>query len=1544
MSASESRSGIVLQLAEEFLDRYRRGERPSLKEYIDRHPELAAEIKEVFPAVAMMENVALADESLAGDETPPGAQPEEEPLRQLGDYRILREVGRGGMGVVYEAEQLSLGRHVALKVLPRRTFANAQQRRRFAREARAAGRLHHTNIVPVFGVGEHDGLPYYVMQFIQGLGLDQVLDELKRLQGCGAPPAGGEHGPRDVTAADVARSLLTGAFQRTMDFVESPAPGTPPPGGSPPGADGPRAGEGAGSAGKQSDSFTLSAVKLPGSGGSRPRTRKPTYWQSVAQIGVQVAEALEYAHRQGVQHRDVKPSNLLLDLQGRVWVTDFGLARAEDEDHLTQTGDFVGTLRYMPPEAFEGRGDRRGDVYSLGLTLYEMAALRPAFEARDRHQLIKRVTTEEPARVDRVNRAVPRDLATVIHKAIDREPARRYQTARELAADLQSFLDDEPIQARRVSRAERLARWCRHHPGIAGLTAVLLVVFGLGFAGVAWQWWRAEGKAEDERFARGRAERAEKVATRTAAAEAVARGKAEATLYFSRIALAERKWLANDVARAEALLDLCRPEEGRPDLRGWEWHYLKRLCHADLLPPMRHGHWVQDVAFSPDGKRIVSAAGFPLGMGGFHQPVGNPRNVPGELAVWDATTGRQLARLEGHTGSVWSVAYSPDGRRIASGSADGTVRLWDADNFKGDVILRGLWGEACWVRFVPDGKTLLVGTGDDVRLWDLATRRETRTIPGAGQLGWNIHRDGLAVSPDGTRLAARKASPGTGQGEMVLYDLKSGRVLHGLADGQAIRPVAFSPDGKRLAGGGHDGRLRVWDAAEGRLLLNVRTGRASIFSVAFSPDGKRLASGGADQAVRLWDVESGDEDLTLRGHLAGVSCLAFSPDGGRLVSGSRDETLKVWDVTRDPRGHGFDVTPRGGGEEVANWAFSSDGWRLLSVHSVAQTLRGWDMANGALRGERGLALRRSVFWPRPDFAFSPSGRLLAGPAEAAPSVVNVWEASAATPVAALRGHEGAVTAVAISPDERRVATACGSAAGAVILRVWDAATGKELRRVPLPPQRVEALAFSHDGKYLAGGSGPLASPDGAAPRVTPQVKVWDAATGKELHSLAGHQDRIVSVAFSPDGRRLASAGYGDRTVRVWDTTTGRPFYAPLPTSGNGTSVTFSPDGTRLAATGTDSLVQLWDAATGQDVLTLHGFSPQGTGTYGFTPRVRFSPDGARIVANDWEGVINVWSTLSAEGLRAAQKKAFDLRLADLDRKLKDRPEDAGLWLQRGGLFANNGRQEEAEADLTRAIELRPPEPHPWLERGRLRLSWGRLDEAAEDLVRAGQLQASDSALWNALGRSYADRGQWGKAAQAFGQFLRLHRSADVHVWFHHGYALQRGGDRDGYRKCCRDMLRRFGDLDGAHELNWTVRTCVLDDGAVPEPGRLVQAARKALAGVPGHSGILFALAAAHYRAGQFREAIQRAQEALDTKVRMDNDDRAQDWLVLALAHQRLGETRAARKWLQQAVRWFEENPWRETGERGAWERRLIAERLRQEAEALIEGKNTGSKK
>jgi serine/threonine protein kinase/tetratricopeptide (TPR) repeat protein len=496
-TSGSSQYDLLDQLAEEFAERYRRGERPSVQEYIDRYPHLAEGIREILPAMVEVEQVERDRREPV--ETP--ATSTALPLQQIGDYRILREIGRGGMGIVYEAEQISLGRHVALKVLPAHTLLDPKRLHRFRREAMAAARLHHTNIVPVFGVGEQDSLHYYVMQFIQGLPLDEVLAELQRLRRLKASPMTEEaqaSAPKpsargsDVSVEAVAQALLTGPYTAGVGVppsggVRSASRTTlskPPEGGTP-------------------TPVSESRIHLPGqSDHSTLSESGREYWHSVARIGIQVAEALAYATTQGILHRDIKPSNLLLDTQGTVWITDFGLAKVADSADLTNPGDLVGTFRYMASERFEGQADVRSDLYSLGLTLYELLTFQAAFQATDRNKLMDQVLHEEPPRPRKLNAEVPRDLETIVQKAMAKDPVHRYQTATELAADLKRFVEDRPIRARRVRVPERLWRWCRRNPVVAGLTAglaALLLVAAVASTLAAVHFERAQKSEAEQR-------------------------------------------------------------------------------------------------------------------------------------------------------------------------------------------------------------------------------------------------------------------------------------------------------------------------------------------------------------------------------------------------------------------------------------------------------------------------------------------------------------------------------------------------------------------------------------------------------------------------------------------------------------------------------------------------------------------------------------------------------------------------------------------------------------------------------------------------------------------------------------------------------------------------------------------------------------------------------------------------------------------------------------------------------------------------------------
>jgi serine/threonine-protein kinase len=379
------------------------------------------------------------------------------------------------MGVVYEAEPVSLGRHVALKVLPPPGPAGSSHLQRFLFEARAAARLHHSNIVPVYGVGEQDGLHYYAMQFIHGRGLDVVFAELRA----------GSAESDTITLAAVT-GLWTGRFGGAAGTEESAAAASPV-------AESPPTGRGTGESGPSPPPTTVPSA--PGQGPASVATAsqaRATYYRSAARVGRDVAEALAYAHSQGIIHRDIKPSNLLLDGAGTVWVTDFGLAKAEGADALTDPGDLVGTLRYMAPERLEGWSDPRSDVYSLGATLYELLTLHPLFDESNRGKLMKKVAHESPVGPRRLDPEIPRDLETIVLKAVAKEPARRYGSAEAMAEDLRRFLADRPILARRSSNVERLWRWSRRNPAVAGSLAASFLILAIGCAGMTVLWRRAE--------------------------------------------------------------------------------------------------------------------------------------------------------------------------------------------------------------------------------------------------------------------------------------------------------------------------------------------------------------------------------------------------------------------------------------------------------------------------------------------------------------------------------------------------------------------------------------------------------------------------------------------------------------------------------------------------------------------------------------------------------------------------------------------------------------------------------------------------------------------------------------------------------------------------------------------------------------------------------------------------------------------------------------------------------------------------------------------
>lgn len=436
----------MASIADEFLQQLERGEEPDIEQYVQRYPQMAETLRQVL---TILKAVGGTGDHWCGDNEPDG------PLgpgnSALGDFRIVRELGRGGMGVVYEAEQLSLGRRVALKVLPFAAVLDSRRLQRFKIEAQAAAQLHHTNIVPVYSVGCERGVHYYAMQYVDGQPLSAVIRELRRLFGFDETQVGSAEGPLSRVTANLASGHLAESdrLAKTQQFGEMQ--------------------------GIMTSQCALAGMTSSGS------VRSLSYIRSAVALGVQAAEALQYAHDMGILHRDIKPSNLLIDAHAHLWITDFGLAhyRAGSKVTLTGAADILGTVHYMSPEQAAGQTsllDQRTDIYSLGVTLYELLTLTSLYGRIHRQELLRSIEVEEPVNVRRLNPTVPTDLQTIVGKAIEKDPAQRYNSCRELADDLRRFLDNRPIRAKPPSVVDRLAKWSRRHRTVVAIGVLLLVV------------------------------------------------------------------------------------------------------------------------------------------------------------------------------------------------------------------------------------------------------------------------------------------------------------------------------------------------------------------------------------------------------------------------------------------------------------------------------------------------------------------------------------------------------------------------------------------------------------------------------------------------------------------------------------------------------------------------------------------------------------------------------------------------------------------------------------------------------------------------------------------------------------------------------------------------------------------------------------------------------------------------------------------------------------------------------------------------------------
>jgi WD40 repeat protein/tRNA A-37 threonylcarbamoyl transferase component Bud32/tetratricopeptide (TPR) repeat protein len=1191
----------VEQLAEEFVERYRRGERPSPSEYAARYPEHAQEIRELFPALAIMEQIAPESEAAGPFSSVDSLRGRslQHPER-LGDYRVLREIGRGGMAVVYEAEQVSLGRHVALKVLPHQMLADRKRKQRFEREARAAARLHHTNIVPVFGVGEEGGLHYYVMQYIQGQALDAVLDELRRLRELEGPPGSmkpagsGPISHSGVAVEAVVWTMLTrrdpagdgGQPTPTPDPADVAAPVPAVPAGPAEDDSAPRAAPPAGS------------IAALGQTVDARRSGIQAYWRSVAHIGAQVAEALAYAHQAGVVHRDIKPANLLLDARGNVWVTDFGLAKSEDQQNLTNPGDVVGTLRYMAPERFEGHSDARCDLYALGATLYELLTLKPLFEDPSAERLIERVLHQEPVPPRKRDARIPRDLEVICLKCLSKEPAHRYGGATELADEFRRFLAGEPIRARRVSLVERGWRWCRRNKAVATLSASCALALALGFAGVTLMWRRAESNLKEADRQRTLVDRTRNDSLRQSAGLLLDRGIARAE---DGDAAGGLHWMLESlrVAPADAF-ELRRAI--RLNLAAWseQVYGLRQIIRLDSP--------VVGCVFTPDGERIVIATGerleyrdartaLPAGASiRFQSPADQVVISPdGEMLVtshprggvqrWDVKTGMPIGSSLPSGGAECHLAFRPDGKAILIGCRDGTARIWDATTggplgapFESRQAVLS-------VAYAPDGRSVLIGTGSDGRmgtasLWDVATR--------ARLAGPFAHQDG-------------------------------------------VKAAAFNPAGSTVLTGSADGIAQLWERDTSRPAGSPLRHRHGVDQAGFTPDGATILTVSRnDVSAYLWETVTGQRVGTPLGQSDAMDCCAISPDGRMVVTGSADATARVWEVGRGwsrpldrvegakgPLDLGPQDEPRLPDFYLTNTIAYSPDRKTVVTSDGGRIARLWETSTGRPLGAP-LRHGRDVR----TVAFSPDGRLVAtashepasGLMDSSLGCIRIWDAGTGRPLGPPIWQTQWVSALAFSPDSRVLA----SGDYGQLVRFWDTTTGRPVGAPIAQRGIVFYLAYSPDGKKLAVAT------------VMPvcEARLWDLATGRPIGNGMPHKNWVVGVAFSPDGRALLTRSH-DSTARLWDAQTALPLTEPMQHLG-APVVAFSPDGQRLAsAGGLETEVKIRDAGTGRPMPG----AAMGHGS--LVTALAFSPDGRQLGVGCKDGSARLWDVATARPLGPA---------------------------------------------------------------------------------------------------------------------------------------------------------------------------------------------------------------------------------------------------------------------------------------------------------------------
>jgi WD40 repeat protein/tRNA A-37 threonylcarbamoyl transferase component Bud32 len=1172
-------------------------------------------------------------------------------------------------------------------------------------------------------------------------------------------------------------------------------------------------------------------------GGSLERKLQGTPLEppEAANLVEKLARAVQHAHERGVLHRDLKPANVLLTTDGTPKITDFGLAkmvgmeglRLGPPGSLTHTGAVMGTPSYMPPE--QARGSKElgppADVWALGAVLYECLTGRPPFKAASTMDTLLQVMHDDPAPPREINPRVPRDLETICLKCLQKDPTRRYASAYDLAGDLARFQEGVPIGARPVGVVERLVKWARRYPAVAGLltTVVLLTLTALVVITVLYG---------DALRQRDLARRREQDADRQ-------RHRARLTTYGGQLQLAARELRAGEVDTAARTLDDCPA-----DLRNWEWRHLKRGLASRLERQVLGGRGgpVTAVAFFPDSRRVVTGS------------------QDGRVTVWDAPSGHMLLSFKGHSAAVNAVAVSPDGHYLLTGGDDSAARLWDAHTGEEKDSLREHNRAVTAVAFSPDGRLLATGGRDNqVRLWPTRRRQSLHTF--------DAHRQevsAVAFTPDGKRLVTTSLD-----GTTRLWDVDKLRLAGVLErSDRGVTDLAVHPDGSRLATSCQDGTTRVWDTATGRNVLTLRGHLDAVHAVTFTADGSRIVTAGQDGTTRVWDAGTALELANLRGHGDAVQGVAASPDGCWLVTCGRDGTARVWGLWGE-----LPVVLRHDRDEVLCVALSPDG-ALAATGGKGGAVRVWDAATGLER----LSLA-SQAGPVMAVAFHPAGgRLIA----ASGNTARLWDVATGQPRGELTGHANQITCLACAADGR---IATGGRDGKAV--VWNAAGEKELLSFQKHTEAILCIAFSPDGQRVASGGEDRGT------------RLWDARTGRELLALPGHGASVTAVAFDPTGERIATASM-DRTVKLRNSSNGAGEIT-LPHPGPVYGVTFSRDGQRVITVGEARVVRVWDAATGLELLSLPGHAAA-------VQAVAISGDGVRLATASRDGTARVWGSGGPSLLALAGHTSPIKGVALAGDRVVSRSEGTVLVFD-----AVTGERR----DLERTVAAEVPHAHGADDRV---LAWAR----GEGLfVRRGagrERDRQDALAWHRhqVHRCQVD-GAWfavrfhaqrllalvgpdalvdAETARGLAALARRERQGELVQWWMRSAVLRRDAPEQ------RDARAMLLSLPAAEpeQARQVAQGCALTPLDAPQAGTVLALAERAAKARRSHAG-LSTLALAQLRARRPWDALTTLGESL-REGRREGRPVVLDELLLALAHAEVDHRADAQRWRDRARAWF----------------------------------------